>query len=41
MRCTFGEMGPTEKHAISHRARAFRHLVEISLAPLDYWSDRY
>lgn len=25
---TFGEMDPTEKHAISHRARAFTKLVE-------------
>ncbi|MEO0622476.1 MAG: RdgB/HAM1 family non-canonical purine NTP pyrophosphatase [Pseudomonadota bacterium] len=27
---TFGEMDPTEKHSISHRARAFRKLVEAS-----------
>lgn len=25
---TFGEMEPAEKHAISHRALAFRHLVQ-------------
>ena len=25
---TFGEMQPAEKHAISHRARAFRRLIE-------------
>jgi XTP/dITP diphosphohydrolase len=25
---TFGEMEPQAKHAISHRARAFRQLVE-------------
>jgi XTP/dITP diphosphohydrolase len=25
---TFGEMAPAEKHCISHRARAFRLLVE-------------
>ncbi len=24
---TFGEMDPDEKHAISHRARAFRKLI--------------
>ncbi len=28
---TFGEMEPAEKHAISHRARAFRQLVEACL----------
>ncbi|MEM9147802.1 MAG: RdgB/HAM1 family non-canonical purine NTP pyrophosphatase [Pseudomonadota bacterium] len=32
---TFGEMDPTEKHAISHRARAFRRLVDSCLAPVD------
>jgi XTP/dITP diphosphohydrolase len=26
---TFGEMNPTEKHKISHRARAFAKLVEV------------
>lgn len=25
---TFGEMGPAEKHRISHRARAFRRLID-------------
>lgn len=30
---TFGEMEPARKHAISHRARAFRKLVERCLAP--------
>ena len=30
---TFGEMDPGEKHAISHRARAFALLVERCLAP--------
>jgi XTP/dITP diphosphohydrolase len=29
---TFGEMDPDEKHAISHRARAFRKLVDACLA---------
>ena len=28
---TFGEMEPAEKHKISHRARAFAKLVEVSL----------
>jgi XTP/dITP diphosphohydrolase len=28
---TFGEMEPAEKHAISHRARAFAELVEACL----------
>jgi XTP/dITP diphosphohydrolase len=28
---TFGEMDPPAKHAISHRARAFRLFVEASL----------
>ena len=28
---TFGEIDPAEKHAISHRARAFRQLVEACL----------
>ena len=28
---TFGEMDPDEKHAISHRADAFRKLVEAVL----------
>ncbi len=30
---TFGEIDPDEKHAISHRARAFRRLLEAGLAP--------
>lgn len=30
---TFGEMEPDAKHAISHRARAFRRLIEACLAP--------
>jgi XTP/dITP diphosphohydrolase len=30
---TFGEMEPTEKHAISHRARAFENLVRSHLLP--------
>ncbi|MBV9862263.1 MAG: RdgB/HAM1 family non-canonical purine NTP pyrophosphatase [Alphaproteobacteria bacterium] len=30
-RLTFGEMDPAEKHAISHRARAFARLVEACL----------
>jgi XTP/dITP diphosphohydrolase len=30
---TFGEMEPDAKHAISHRARAFRQLVDACLAP--------
>lgn len=30
---TFGEMEPGEKHAISHRAQAFRKLVEACFAP--------
>ncbi len=30
---TFGEMNPAEKHAISHRADAFRQLVAACLAP--------
>ncbi|MBV8889283.1 MAG: RdgB/HAM1 family non-canonical purine NTP pyrophosphatase [Alphaproteobacteria bacterium] len=30
---TFGEMDPAEKHAISHRARAFAKLVAARLAP--------
>ncbi len=30
---TFGEMEPHEKHAISHRARAFAKLVQGCLAP--------
>jgi XTP/dITP diphosphohydrolase len=28
-RSTFGEMDPREKHSISHRARAFRKLLEF------------
>lgn len=30
---TFGEMEPDAKHAISHRARAFRQLIGACLAP--------
>jgi XTP/dITP diphosphohydrolase len=30
---TFGEMAPEEKHAISHRAEAFRKLVAACFAP--------
>ena len=30
---TFGEMSPDAKHAMSHRAHAFRQLVEACLAP--------
>jgi XTP/dITP diphosphohydrolase len=30
---TFAEMNPDEKHQISHRARAFRQLVEACFAP--------
>jgi XTP/dITP diphosphohydrolase len=30
---TFAEMAPAEKHAISHRARAFRALTELLPAP--------
>jgi XTP/dITP diphosphohydrolase len=30
---TFGEMDPDEKHAISHRADAFRQLVARCFAP--------
>ena len=30
---TFGEMEPQQKHAMSHRARAFRKLAEACLAP--------
>ncbi len=30
---TFGEMHPAAKHAISHRARAFRRLVDACLTP--------
>ena len=30
---TFGEMEPDAKHALAHRARAFRRLVEACLAP--------
>jgi XTP/dITP diphosphohydrolase len=29
---TFGEMEPADKHAISHRALAFRKLVDALLA---------
>ena len=29
--CTFGEMEPEEKHAISHRARAFRKMIDACL----------
>jgi XTP/dITP diphosphohydrolase len=32
---TFGEMDPAAKHAISHRARAFRKLVAACFAPGD------
>jgi XTP/dITP diphosphohydrolase len=28
---TFGEMEPLTKHAISHRARAFRQLVDETI----------
>lgn len=32
-RFTFGEMDPKEKHAISHRARAFAKFVKNAIAP--------
>ena len=32
-RQTFGEMEPSAKHAISHRARAFRQLIKSCFAP--------
>jgi len=32
-RLTFGEMDPEQKHRISHRARAFRELAALCLAP--------
>jgi XTP/dITP diphosphohydrolase len=32
-RFTFGEMDPTKKHAISHRARAFAKFVRSAIAP--------
>lgn len=32
---TFGEMEPAAKHAVSHRARAFRALIDACLAPED------
>jgi XTP/dITP diphosphohydrolase len=31
---TFGEMAPQEKHEISHRANAFRQLVDACFAPV-------
>jgi XTP/dITP diphosphohydrolase len=30
---TFGEMDPEEKHAISHRAEAFRRFIAACLGP--------
>jgi XTP/dITP diphosphohydrolase len=32
-RMTFGEMAPAEKHAMSHRARAFAKFVNSAIAP--------
>ena len=32
-RMTFGEMAPAEKHAMSHRARAFAKFVDSAIAP--------
>ena len=32
---TFAEMSPAEKHALSHRGRAFRALAEALLRPGD------
>jgi XTP/dITP diphosphohydrolase len=32
-RLTFGEMSPVEKHAMSHRARAFAKFVHSAIAP--------
>jgi XTP/dITP diphosphohydrolase len=32
-RMTFGEMAPAEKHAMSHRARAFAKFVHSAIAP--------
>ena len=34
MDITFAEMQPTAKHAISHRAQAFRKLVEACFEPI-------
>jgi XTP/dITP diphosphohydrolase len=31
---TFGEMQPTKKHSISHRARAFEKLTRSNLLPM-------
>jgi len=36
---TFGEMTADEKHAISHRGRAFRALAAALLAPPDPTAD--
>jgi XTP/dITP diphosphohydrolase len=32
-RLTFGELDPKEKHAMSHRARAFAKFVAHAIAP--------
>jgi XTP/dITP diphosphohydrolase len=32
-RMTFGEMSPADKHAMSHRARAFAKFVAAAIAP--------